>query len=290
VNPTSYPTPTPDDATICFSSTASVELEDGSNKAMSDLSVGDKVLVGRGNKQEFQPIYGFGHRDSDHMAEFLQVYTSAKRQSPLELSRDHLLFLSNATTPVPASTIQVGDSIQGKSGSLKVIKLRTIKRYGMYAPFTQDGTMIVDGILASSFVTFQEGQAYMTIGGVNIGWSYHTLSVFWNKPYQFYCTQLSANFCRDQTYVQGGITMWSSVGKSIVSFMFDSEDHATGILLQALIFLVVMPFVLLANAVVFVAGHFMPLIVAACVILLSMMTMKKLASSFASRSTKVKVL
>jgi len=235
----------------CFSGVSTVELVDGTSKAMMDVEIGDNVLVGsdKQGQNKYQPVYGFGHKDHEHESSFLQLYFDSNHE-PLELSSTHLIYRQgeHEQTPLPASLVQVGDVMQGKHNSPMVVtKIDSVTRPGLYAPFTQDGTIVVNGVVASNFVTFQPNEAYVVIGGINTGWSYHALSVYWNKPYEFYCTTISRNQCRDQIYMEGGISAWSYLGRSMASFMFQNNTNAW---VQTLIFVTVLPLMLIAVALI----------------------------------------
>ena len=60
----------PSDMALCFSGLNHVQLEDESILYMKDLRVGDMVKV---DKNKFEPVYGFGHRDESLKASFLKM-------------------------------------------------------------------------------------------------------------------------------------------------------------------------------------------------------------------------
>jgi len=209
----------------------------------------------RVNDKEFQPVYGFGHRDKNTESTFYQIFTESSDE-PLELSGDHLIFRHGHSIPVPATMIQTGDMVQrgGSPAPSMVTNVKTLVRSGIYAPFTESGTLVVNGVVASTFVTFQQDQEYMVIGGMSTGWSYHTLSLFWNKPYQFYCTRISSDMCKNQVYAEGGVALWSYIGKSLGSFMSESSTPFLTVL-QALLFVFVLPILILIFGLVGIAEH-----------------------------------
>jgi len=252
---------------------------------MNQIEVGDWVRV---NQYEYQPVYGFGHFDNERQSLFYQIWTTQEDSNvrdPLELSADHLVFRHGEVVPVPASKIQIGDRIQqvgyggGKnntdvassslSGAL-VTQINKVARSGIYAPFTASGTIIVsNGLVASTFVTFQPHEAYMVIGGISTGWSYHTLSLLWNRPFAFSCTALSNDMCRHQIHMDGGVALWSYLGKSLATSMFphvqENPSSASSTItsspwltvLQGVIFVVLVPILLVIFALVFCLEHTM---------------------------------
>ncbi|CAB9502309.1 unknown protein [Seminavis robusta] len=80
----------------CFSKSALVQVANKGDIAMKDLQVGDRVLTTSGT---YQPIYSFGHYQTDQKATFLQIHTSTNSSSkPLEMTGNHLIFLANGET------------------------------------------------------------------------------------------------------------------------------------------------------------------------------------------------
>jgi hypothetical protein len=154
-----------------------VEIQDGSFIAMRDLKVGAMVKVGINDA--YSKVYAFGHRDEDMMGQYLKVTLQDGRF--VELSPDHLIFVRERA--VPASTIKVGDVLaDGKtSNNVEVRSIKRISRQGAYAPFTTSGTIVVNGILASTYVSLQEGSANLLLfdgrfdTGISHQWLAHSL-------------------------------------------------------------------------------------------------------------------
>lgn len=142
----------------CFTGDMQVTTRTG-NVAMRDLALGDRVLTGAGT---FEPIYSFGHKHDYISATFLQIHTD--RTSALEISKDHMVFTSKAHA-VPASALKEGDALLLPNGEFASIQsIRDVKREGMYAPFTLSGSVVVNGIVASSYVGLQDTSAYLRLG------------------------------------------------------------------------------------------------------------------------------
>jgi hypothetical protein len=62
-----------------------------------------------------------------------------------------------------------------------VTKITTVKRQGAYAPFTESGTVVVNGVVASSYISLQNGSAFFRVGGFNVV-SMHTLAQCLCRP------------------------------------------------------------------------------------------------------------
>jgi hypothetical protein len=71
--------------TLCFSGNSRVQLKNKGWIGISDVKIGDKVLVSAGKYGE---VYSFGHRNIAASAEFLQIYSN-DTDAPIEISADH---------------------------------------------------------------------------------------------------------------------------------------------------------------------------------------------------------
>lgn len=147
----------------CFSSESTVEVLGKGTVTMVNLEVGDKILTRGG---QYEPVYAFGHLKADKQAVFRQIYTkqSEEKKNPLEATSNHHIFVHTAEgkqKAVPAGTLKVGDILYGADGTHETItKITSVTRDGIYAPLTPSGTIVVDGIEASTYVNL------FTRGGV----------------------------------------------------------------------------------------------------------------------------
>lgn len=89
------------------------------------------------------------------MESFVQIYTSANKKNPLEMSPDHVIVVdSKSDHPIRAATVQVGDVLNGET-KMEVTKIGTVPRKGVYAPPTPSGTIVVNGVVSSSYISLQ---------------------------------------------------------------------------------------------------------------------------------------
>lgn len=128
----------------CFPATAMVTLEDGSTKAMADLTVGDKVHVGNG---EFSEVFYFSTQMAETSSQFVKLTTS---DGELLLTAGHYLYVNGVLAP--ASTAKAGDSLTLANGaSAKISAVGTAYAPGLYNPHTMTGDIVVDGFLTSTY-------------------------------------------------------------------------------------------------------------------------------------------
>ena len=128
---------------------------------MDALQIGDAVQISDGT---FSMVYGFGHRASSLKTptKYLQVFASnMDAGDPLEISPEHLIYVQSGTTTlqtapklVAAGDLKVGDRLWTVHGSPSpILWIRHVFRQGVYAPLTVSGNLLVNGVLASSYVS-----------------------------------------------------------------------------------------------------------------------------------------
>lgn len=183
------------DAGNCFSASTTVVAEGKGEILISELEINDKVLTADG---AFQPVYGFGHARASEETDFVQIYTNL-RDKPLEMTADHLVYLSGQKIPVPASQLKIGDHLSGAGGqTVEVTKLGMIAREGMYSPFTADGTIVADDVVASTYIAFDLGDGKLSsrleIAGVRM-MSWQALSHMYQTPHRLLCLMVSPKLC-----------------------------------------------------------------------------------------------
>ena len=157
----------------CFPGNASVMLRGGERVRMDELEIGDYVLSihPTTGKPVYSRVYLWAHRDTHITATFLHI---THPHGHLHISANHLILSGDQRRPVPADQLRVGDSIHflspclsqqqqldGKEEeergdshtliSVPVLHVHTCTQVGYYAPFTNNGLIVVDGIAASVY-------------------------------------------------------------------------------------------------------------------------------------------
>ena len=187
---------------------------------LKDLAIGDMVHVGQG---VYEAIYSFGHRAPHASAKFLQVKTA---KTTLELSAAHMVFTSSGLA-VAAHLLKVGDELLDSKGSSVAIKaIKVIASKGAYAPFTPSGKIVVNGILASSYVAFENGSNLSVAG---IPFSYQWMAHAFEFPHRFYCQFLSKS-CLSERYTADGVSVWVDVPHKMSLWMFEQPRMVQGLM------------------------------------------------------------
>lgn len=130
---------------VCFPTRATVRLSTGVTVSMRELQVGDLVLVQGGS---YSPVFMFSHRDFFTLSNFIAIRTSSGKT--MTLSGSH--YVPSGELYKTAMAIQVGDFVTLGNGSVDVVvKKWKVKELGLHNPHTLDGTIVVNGVLASTF-------------------------------------------------------------------------------------------------------------------------------------------
>jgi len=98
--------------------------------------------------------------ESTLSAEFLQIATvddTGAGGKPVEATAEHLLYVYNIKKEredvVPAGEIKIGDYLITNGGPVEVVAIHKTQTLGLYSPLTTTGEIIVNGVLASNYVS-----------------------------------------------------------------------------------------------------------------------------------------
>jgi Hint module/Copper type II ascorbate-dependent monooxygenase, C-terminal domain len=131
----------------CFPDYATVKTQDGSEKLMRDLKVGDVVLVAPGT---YSAVFMFTHNIADRRSEFVRI--STVDGFCISLSRSHYLYVNGMLKQ--ARSVKVGDFVTLSCGRASVVNHVAIEvGMGLYNPQTLHGDIVVSGIIASTYTS-----------------------------------------------------------------------------------------------------------------------------------------
>ena len=148
--------------TFCFPGDSVVITPTGT-KLISHLEVGDNVLtVSRMGTVIFEEIYLLGHKDFHSIGVFLQIHTLSN--ATLRLTHDHQISftsqLDKAPKYGPAAAVKVGDYVHVVSKDNRIVYLSKVTvveeifAQGYFNPYTMQGNIVVDGVVASCHSSF----------------------------------------------------------------------------------------------------------------------------------------
>jgi hypothetical protein len=236
-SPTERPTQSFPTNSFCFPGDALSEVAGRGAVPMKKLKLGDKVLT-KGGK--YEPIYSFGHK-SDKNGQYIELVTESTK---LSLTKDHMVFVKQGRS-VPASNVKVGDWLELASGEYEAVDtIRYVMSDGAYAPFTSSGTIVVNGVVSSSFVAFQ-GSETLLIGSMDTGLTYQFLAHTFELPHRLWCKYVSG--CKSERYTEDGISVWVDVPhKAAHWFLRQNTTLMYMVSIPLLMFLAYSIFVILA--------------------------------------------
>lgn len=201
---------------------------------MKHLALNDKVLTSTG---DFQTVYAFGHYQTEHIAGFIQIYTDGSKKDPLEVTPEHLLFLKDHSNPIRADSIKVGDELKGLDKTKVVSKLAHVQKQGLYAPFTPDGTLVVNGLKVSAYVSLQDSaKEYLELqGGAQLFLSQHQYVHIALSPFRLFCMGVSStSVCTH--YDENGLPHFVAFGIKLNEWVHSFQSKVV----QALAYLVIL--------------------------------------------------
>lgn len=138
----------------CLASTSKVETMSGI-KYISELVLGDFVRTSSGGRTHFTEFLGWLQRQKSSTVEMVEISTT-KGVSNLILTQNHIVFTTNTTKY--ADELQLGDYLVYWNGSQivdeRVTEMKKTSVVGSFTPLTRDGTLLVDGYLASDYASF----------------------------------------------------------------------------------------------------------------------------------------
>jgi Hint module len=212
----------------CFSKDMAVIAMGKGVVKMDHLEVGDKILTEDG---VFQSVYSFAHRDPNEKATFLKIHSD--NGQPLELTHEHLVFLADKKNPVRAKSVKVGDVLKSATGNGKtatIKKIETVEKEGIYAPLTMGGSLVVNGVLASSYIAVQDtskientsqstlSDEYMILQGSKVQIpliSHHQFVDMAISPYRLVCRTVGSKFCDATKYIRDGMPLYVRLGLAL---------------------------------------------------------------------------
>lgn len=122
-----------------------------------------------------------------------------------------MVFVTTKMLPIPASQVKEGDQLKSltlgndEKKANQVVKIAKVKSNGLYAPLTVDGTIVVDGIVASVFPALSEESSYFVpFAEMNI-FHFHFVSQVMTAPLRAVCAKASSNLCGSAFHNEEGV-------------------------------------------------------------------------------------
>ena len=139
----------------CFAATETVTLESGASKAISEVTVGDRILtVNAKGQQLYSDVAYLPHGKNAVKATFAVIATATGRD--LKVTVNHYLpagacALASPLPVVAASAVAVGDCVQTVSGREQVVSVSPVEGEGIYTAIAMEELLVVNGIVATPY-------------------------------------------------------------------------------------------------------------------------------------------
>ena len=150
-----------------FPADATVQLEDGSTKAMPDVRLGDRVLVARANGSlGFEDVYLNAHKDQASSAPYVELTLASGAGCRYHHAISFLwqpgwTALGKIIFPrVPTNSWPATMSVWSANGAMqldRVAEAQTKVAVGAFNPLTMNGTIVVDGVASAHSDWFLDG-------------------------------------------------------------------------------------------------------------------------------------
>lgn len=140
----------------CFPANAQVTSKSRGTILMSQLKVGDKILTSQcKNVLKFEDVFFLAHASGNQITNYTQIQTEMGKK--IYISANHLMQVDCRNKLLPSCRVNVGDKIFVKLGNNivldTVVSKSTVSLKGAYCPYTNNGTIIVNDVLASCFTS-----------------------------------------------------------------------------------------------------------------------------------------
>jgi len=130
----------------CFPGSATVQLQDGSSKLISDLRIGDRIRTKHGHST----YYLTSHQDPAALTEMVSIVTESGHS--VTATPDHYIPLHHGGNK-PMGKVISGDLILVQNGDrveVSAVKATSVSvEKGLYNPISLSGDMIVQGVVVS---------------------------------------------------------------------------------------------------------------------------------------------
>jgi len=133
----------------CFHGSDMVVLEDGSQKTMESLQIGDRIQSADFNGTvSISPVVFLPHKSNDELTTFLEVTTESGKS--VHMTPDHLIPNCGGDIIV-ARSLMVDDCIFTVDGHEAIKSITSSQMTGIYTAVTENKFVVVNGIVASPF-------------------------------------------------------------------------------------------------------------------------------------------
>lgn len=134
----------------CFSQNSAVIIKDDEGErtiSLSNLKPGTLVKT---DQEKFSKVFDYAHYDTTKQGQFLKITAG---QNSIELSSNHRIYVKSQSQwrTKFADELRVSDILWVHGQEQSIDSITPIEGLGVFAPITEDGALLVNGIKASCF-------------------------------------------------------------------------------------------------------------------------------------------
>jgi len=161
---------------VCFPGESEVQLSTNESVKLKDLNVGQSIAA---FGEKYSEVYAFLDHQPDTYFDFLELnyIEDSGLIGKLPISHEHLVLarrMGGEQKFVQAKDVKMGDYIYKNTNGILVsveVTSLTVGRYkGAIAPATMDGTLIVDGIVTSSYAAINHGISHAVLAPLRMAY------------------------------------------------------------------------------------------------------------------------
>jgi hypothetical protein len=191
----------------CFAPTSTVSIatpEGGQDKILvPQLRVNDRVLTASGDYKKVIAFSTFAPPSKESGPQPASQYLTITLGSSayIEMTPTHMIYVKGKKYPIEASNVRVGDYLIKKSPGApdiaeKVVSVDSGYLQGGFGPITEDGTIVVNGFLASCYSNprYQTSE-YVTILGIPV-LHRQVFTHMLKSPVRLFCKYISDSPCQ----------------------------------------------------------------------------------------------
>lgn len=142
------PAPSPK-AAECFSGSDTVTLDTGAFKALSEVTVGDRVLSANAHGEfSYSEVVFLPHGSNDEEATFVEIATASGKQ--LKATKMHLMQTCDGSLAY-AGSLKTGSCLRTIDGDEMISTLSITVAKGIYTAVTKNEFLVVGGVVVSPF-------------------------------------------------------------------------------------------------------------------------------------------
>lgn len=150
-----------------------VELKNGQRISISQLQLGQEVkTLDHNDAVKFSEVMAFLHKLPTGFNKFLRF--DLERGVTLTLTAEHLVYVTSKNSltrqAIFARDVKIGDQLVTFNGIVaSITKITTVMEEGLYAPLTDEGNLVANGVLVSCYAHVQSHTlGHLTMAPVRI--------------------------------------------------------------------------------------------------------------------------